>query len=225
MSKSRRKQVARRGPPTSSDGLARERIIALDRLLKDDAIGGRLDHDPDFRDRILAHGFNALHELVVMAHDPQCPPSVRALAQFKASDHLLQPLKAIDASAEVGPVSVQVLVAPWAAAGKPAPALPEPETIIEPDTPRNNSTPATPPLNPDTRERERMAARAARETVVMDVPSQPDEPHTVLAHVSQARGVVKPLTLEQKLANKGVGRQREAAPETSVSSNFPLFGR
>ena len=62
-----------------------------------------------------------------------------------------------------------------------------------------------------------MAARAARETVVMDVPPQPDKPHTVLAHVSQAQGVTKPLTLEQKLENKGVGRQREAAPETSVS--------
>jgi hypothetical protein len=119
---------ARRGPPTSSDGLARERIIALDRLLKDDAIGGRLDHDPDFRDRILAHGFNALHELVVMAHDPQYPPSVRALAQFKASDHLLQPLKAIDAAAEVGPVSVQVLVAPWAAGKPAAPALSAPQS-------------------------------------------------------------------------------------------------
>jgi hypothetical protein len=125
MSKSRRKQVARRRPPTSSDGLARERIIALDRLLKDDAIGGRLDHDPEFRDRILAHGFNALHELVVMAHDPQYPPSVRALAQFKASDHLLQPLKPIDAAGEVGPVSLTVMVAPWAA-GKPA-ALPAPK--------------------------------------------------------------------------------------------------
>jgi len=107
MSKPRRNQVARRGPPTSSDGLARERILALDRLLKDDAIGGRLDHDREFRDRILAHGFNALHELVIMGHDPQYPPSVRALAQFKVSDHLLQPLKPIDAAGEVGVVDAR----------------------------------------------------------------------------------------------------------------------
>jgi hypothetical protein len=186
MSKSRRKQVARRGPPTSSGGLARERIIALDRLLKDDAIGGRLDHDPDFRDRILAHGFNALHELVVMAHDPQYPPSVRALAQFKASDHLLQPLKAIDASAEVGPVSVQVLVAPWAAAGKPAPALTAPdETIVEPDVPRNNSSPPTPTLSD--RERLREQVRAQRETVVIEAPVSPSEPAHVIGRVSQGR--------------------------------------
>jgi|GEM_PF-5469095 len=126
MSKPRRKQVARRGPPTTSDGLARERIIALDRLLKDDAIGGRLDHDPDFRDRILAHGFNALHELVVMAHDPQYPPSVRALAMFKAGDHTLQPLKPIDSAGEISPPQIFISVAPWASGKPSAPALPAP---------------------------------------------------------------------------------------------------
>lgn len=199
MSKSRRKQVARRGPPTSSDGLARERIIALDRLLKDDAIGGRLDHDPDFRDRILAHGFNALHELVVMAHDPQYPPSVRALAQFKASDHLLQPLKAIDAAAEVGPVSVQVLVAPWAAAGKPAaPALPAPdETIIEPDMPRTNGSPPTP--MPSDRERLRAQVRAAAETVVIEKGAGPsDQPH-VVGRVSQSQPYAMSETEKQRI--------------------------
>jgi len=132
MSKPRRNQVARRGPPTSSDGLARERILALDRLLKDDAIGGRLDHDSEFRDRILAHGFNALHELVIMGHDPQYPPSVRALAQFKVSDHLLQPLKPIDAAGEVGPASITIQVASYAASKPLLPpqnekALPAPE--------------------------------------------------------------------------------------------------
>jgi hypothetical protein len=49
----------------------------LDKLLKGDALAGRLDHEPEFRDRVLANGFNALHELVLMAHDPQYPPSVR----------------------------------------------------------------------------------------------------------------------------------------------------
>jgi hypothetical protein len=133
VSKSRRKPPARRGPPTSSDGLARERIIALDRLLKGDALAGRLDHDPAFRDRILAHGFNALHELVLMAHDPQYPPSVRALAIFKAGDHTLQPLKAIDAAAEVGPVNIQINVQPWAQGPQgrqlppSAPELPTPD--------------------------------------------------------------------------------------------------
>src|SRR5262249_10218506 len=89
MSKPRARQVARRGPPKSSEGLVHARIIALHKLLKGDALAGRLDHDPAFRDRILANGFNALHELVLMAHDEQYPPSVRALAQFKAADHVM----------------------------------------------------------------------------------------------------------------------------------------
>jgi hypothetical protein len=186
MSKARRKQVARRGPPTSSDGLARERIIALDRLLKDDAIGGRLDHDPEFRDRILVHGFNALHELVVMAHDPQYPPSVRALAQFKASDHLLQPLKPIDAAGEAGPVSLTVMVAPWAAgaAGKPAPALPAPEPVDHEEAAHGDmKTRPTPTLSD--RDRLRAQVRAQRETI--EAPVSPSEPQHVIGRVSQGR--------------------------------------
>jgi hypothetical protein len=186
-----------------------------------------------YRDRpgleVVITEFDPALALIEIAADPASTPDMRAAVSAKLMPywHKEQSLLVKEAGGGNAPVSITVMVAPWAAVGKPsAPALSAPdETIIEPGTPQNNNTPPTPPLNPDTRERERMAARAARETVVMDVPPQPDKPRTVLAHVSQARGVVKPLTLEQKLENKGVGRQREAAPETAVSSNFPLFGR
>ena len=75
------------------------------------------------------------------------------------------------------------------------------------------------------RDRLRAQVLAQRETVIIEAPARPDQPQREVARVSQARGVTKPLTLEQKLENKGVGRQRETAPETTVSSNFPLFGR
>ena len=146
------------------------------------------------------------------------------LQYVEAPKSAVMKLDAIDAAG--GPPQISIVIAPWAANKPAAPALPAPvETISEPDAPHNNDTPPSRPLNPDTRDRERMAARAARETVVMDVPPQPDKPHTVLAHVSQARGVVKPLTLAQKLENKGVGRRHESAPETKVDSTFNLFGR
>jgi hypothetical protein len=63
---------------------------------------------------------------------------------------------------------------------------------------------------------------AQRETVVVEASPRPDVPPREIARVSQAKGVVKSLTLEQKLANKGVGRPRETAPAT-INSSFNLF--
>lgn len=220
MSKPRRKQAARRGPPTSSEGLARERIIALDRLLKGDAIAGRLDHDPDFRDRILAHGFNALHELVIMAHDPQYPPAVRALAMFKAGDHTLLPLKAIDAAAEIGPASITIVVAPFAAAKPSAPALPAPdETIIEADTPRNNNTPATPPMNEQTRLQKIVAA--ARPTQIFEVPPEPDKPKTLVGEMSQAKGYLSREEIFRRLTTKGRPQNEDRAQDENNQMPLP----
>ncbi len=117
--KSKTPKHARRGPPKTSEGLATQRILGLDRLLKEDAKAGRLDHDPEFRDRILRRGYDALHELVLMSHDPQWPVGVRALAHFKAADHTLQPLTYLEDSDELraGENQIVVKVAPWAATG------------------------------------------------------------------------------------------------------------
>ena len=66
----------------------RRQTAELDRLLKEDAKAGRLDHDPAFRYRILRRGYNALHELALMGHDLQLPVGARTLARFKVADDL-----------------------------------------------------------------------------------------------------------------------------------------
>lgn len=176
-----------------------------------------------------AEKYHPVRTLIRIEHDPDTPQVIRLAAAKEILQYVEAPksavmrLDAIDAAG--GPPQISIVIAPWAANKPSAPFLPEPtETaIVEPGTPQTNGTPPAPMLSD--RDRLREQVRAQRETVIIEAPARPDQPQREVARVSQARGVVKPLTLEQKLANKGVGRQREVAPETSVSSNFPLFGR
>ena len=126
-----------------------------------------------------------------------------------------------------GPVQITVSVAPWAAAVKinppeptvPALAAPD-EVIIEPNAPKTNKTQPAPELS--SRDRLLAQVRAGCETAVYEVSANPSEPPREIARVSQARGVVKSLSLEQKLENK-LGGRREPAPETTVNTNFNPF--
>lgn len=110
----------------------------------------------------------ALDVILRLIKDPTTRPELRFLCAKELWPHEAMTLAeksrldAMDAAG--GPPNITVVVQSWAANKAPAAALPEPaETIIEPDAPHNNNTPPSRPLNPDTRERERMAARAARE--------------------------------------------------------------
>jgi hypothetical protein len=101
--------------PQTSAELATRRIDELDRLLKEDAKAGRLDGDPDFRDRVLRDGFNILHELELMVHDARLPVGARTLARFKIGEHVLQPLRYIEGGGELGNTKIEISIAAWAA--------------------------------------------------------------------------------------------------------------
>jgi hypothetical protein len=101
--------------PQTSAELATRRIDELDRLLKEDAKAGRLDGDPDFRDRVLRDGFNILHELELMVHDARLPVGARTLARFKVGEHVLQPLRYIEGGGEGGNTKIEISIAAWAA--------------------------------------------------------------------------------------------------------------
>jgi hypothetical protein len=101
--------------PQNSAELVTRRIDEIDRLLKEDARAGRLDGDPDFRDRILRDGFDILHELELMVHDPQWPRGARTLARFKVAEHVLQPLRYIEGGGEGGNTKIEISIAAWAA--------------------------------------------------------------------------------------------------------------
>jgi hypothetical protein len=81
--------------------------------------------------------------------------------------------------------TITIQVAGWAAASPMPRALPEPETIIDPDMPRTNGVPPAPPMSD--RERLREQVRAQRETVVVEAPVSPSEPAQVIGRVSQGR--------------------------------------
>jgi hypothetical protein len=139
--------------------------------------------------------FDPAIALIEIASDPNSTPDMRAAVSAKLMPywHKEQSLLIKEAGSGNAPVTISLVIAPWAAGPQgrppPTPALPErddtDETIITPDMPRTYSSPPSPPLSD--RERLRAQLLAARETVVMDVPPQPDKQPTVLGRVNPGR--------------------------------------
>src|SRR5262249_13048671 len=142
-----------------------------------------------------------------------------------------QSLLVKEAGGQIAPTQIVIQVAGWAAGQQgrqlsaPAPArVPEPEVIdLEERSHGDMSTPPSPPLDEDRRDRERAAAAATPPTPIYAVDPRPDVPKRVVAEVSARRGHV---SVEERLRKGGfLGPGREAAPDAPVIQNFNLFGK
>jgi hypothetical protein len=136
-----------------------------------------------------ADKYHPVRTIIRIENDPSTPPVIRLAAAKEILQYVEAPKSAVmrldAADAAGGPSNITLVIQSWAAAGKPAPALPGPETIIERGTPQNNSTPAAPTMSD--RERLRRQVAAQRETVIIEAPASPSEPAHVIGRVNQGR--------------------------------------
>jgi hypothetical protein len=225
MSKPRRKTPSARSYKPGTPSAEYDFVRHCAKLLKARVAAGFYSENPALETTV--QNFDPAIALIEIAADPSNPAEVRAAVSAKLMPywHKEQSLLVKEAGGgSNAPVSIQISVAPWAAAKPSTPALPAPELVDHEEAAHGDMKTRPAPTMSD-RDRLREQVRAQRETVIIEAPARPDQPQREVARVSQARGVVKPLTLEEKLRNKGVGRQHEAARETKVDSTFNLFGR
>ena len=183
--------------------------------------------------------FDPALALVEIAADPASTPEMRAACSAKLLPywHREQSLLIKEAAGRGGDTSITVVVAAWAADKPSAPALPAPAPVraveaeivdAEAVAHRTNSTPPTPPLDDDRRDRARMAAMNAAVTPIIEVSPRPDVPPVETAKVSAKRGLVKTPNPEDVLRKK-FGRDLmhydELTPDTSVVTDSKIFGR